>query len=288
MVVFSQKVTMTNWTNSYRLSTNATDILAEMGAQRKSFAPVLAHLRVGFNRVPGYYIEISRPYTQTRQPVKYISSSQTLKMLSVPLHLNWKYWRQSVSGQGQITRKEKRALRRTIRSTHEHIKGITDHTAKAASAQLVWWIILAERADILNFVWPRIKHKRGGIPIIGGCHPVVEAFSPTLSFKWILNSMMNGSLLDDFRPTWGQSPTLRQICPHTLLAQYRVFFVPAESAFDLRGGSYIYSHGVHQTSCRWTLRPFMCWNMTKETEPFGINASKDSLVLIGWVGRRHQ
>ncbi|MEP7766356.1 hypothetical protein, partial [Sanguibacter sp. 26GB23] len=75
----------------------------------------------------------------------------------------------------------------------------------------------AERADILNFVCPEL-HNRGGIQIIGGRHPVVEA---VISEPFVPNDLElneKRSLLMITGPNMGGKSTyMRQIALITLL-----------------------------------------------------------------------
>ena len=259
------------------LSTNATDFLAEMERSEKARTGI-SSLKVGFNRVHGYYIEISRLHSD-QAPVEYIRR-QTLKNAERFITPELKIFEdKALSAKSKSLAREKELYEGLLDQLNETLREL--QTTSQALAQLDVMNNFAERADVLNFVCPEL-HNRGGIQIIGGRHPVVEA---VISEPFVPNDLElneKRSLLMITGPNMGGKSTyMRQIALITLLA-HTGCFVPAESA-SISVVDRIFTRMGSSDDLAGGRSTFMV-EMT-ETANILNNASKYSLVLMDEVGR---
>jgi DNA mismatch repair protein MutS len=259
------------------LSTNATDFLAEMERSEKTRTGI-SSLKVGFNRVHGYYIEISRLHSD-QAPVEYIRR-QTLKNAERFITPELKIFEdKALSAKSKSLAREKELYEGLLDQLNETLREL--QTTSQALAQLDVMNNFSERADVLNFVCPEL-HNRGGIQIIGGRHPVVEA---VISEPFVPNDLElneKRSLLIITGPNMGGKSTyMRQIALITLLA-HTGCFVPAESA-SISVVDRIFTRMGSSDDLAGGRSTFMV-EMT-ETANILNNASKDSLVLMDEVGR---
>ncbi|MGO3345345.1 MAG: DNA mismatch repair protein MutS [Marinomonas sp.] len=259
------------------LSTNATDYLAEMERSEKERTGI-SSLKVGFNRVHGYYIEISRLHSD-QAPVEYIRR-QTLKNAERFITPELKTFEdKALSAKSKALAREKELYEALLDQLNESL--LVLQTTSQALTQLDVLTTFSERADTLNLTCPEL-HNRGGIQIQGGRHPVVEA---VISEPFVPNDLeMNEarSLLMITGPNMGGKSTyMRQIALIALLA-HTGSFVPAESA-SISVVDRIFTRMGSSDDLAGGRSTFMV-EMT-ETANILNNASKQSLVLMDEVGR---
>lgn len=259
------------------LSTNASDFLAEMERSEKERTGI-SSLKVGFNRVHGYYIEISRLHSD-QAPVEYIRR-QTLKNAERFITPELKIFEdKALSAKSKSLAREKELYEALLDLLNDALREL--QTTSQALAQLDVMNNFAERADALNFTCPEL-HNRGGIQITGGRHPVVEA---VISEPFIPNDLdlnEKRSLLMITGPNMGGKSTyMRQIALITLLA-HTGCFVPAEAA-SISVVDRIFTRMGSSDDLAGGRSTFMV-EMT-ETANILNNASKNSLVLMDEVGR---
>lgn len=259
------------------LSTNATDYLAEMERREKERTGI-SSLKVGYNRVHGYYIEISRLHSD-QAPAEYIRR-QTLKNAERFITPELKEFEdKALSAKSKALAREKQLYEALLDKLNLEL--IPLQTGSQSVAQLDVLHCFAERANRLSFCRPEL-HTQGGIEIQAGRHPVVES---VITDPFIPNDLSLGedrSLLMITGPNMGGKSTyMRQIAIITLLA-HTGSFVPAESAsisvvdrICTRMGSSDDLAGGRSTF------------MVEMTETANIlnNATRDSLVLMDEVGR---
>ena len=208
-----------------RLSTDADAFLEALEARERERTGV-TNLRVGYNRVHGYYIELSKAQSE-RAPPDYIRR-QTLKGAERYITPELKQFENRVLGARE------RALGREKALYDELVALLAGELADLqlcaqAIAELDVLCNFAERAESLDYRAPRLDD-RPGIHIESGRHPVVEYASKQ---PFIPNDID----LDDSRrmlvvtgPNMGGKSTLmRQTALITVLA-YAGSFVPAASA----------------------------------------------------------
>ena len=259
------------------LSTNATDFLAEMERSEKARTGI-SSLKVGFNRVHGYYIEISRLHSD-QAPVEYIRR-QTLKNAERFITPELKAFEdKALSAKSKSLAREKELYESLLDQLNQILSEL--QTTSQALAQLDVLHNFAERAAALNLTCPTLHHG-DGIQIIGGRHPVVESVisEPFVPNDLDLNSKR--SLLMITGPNMGGKSTyMRQIALITLLA-HTGCFVPAESA-SISVVDRIFTRMGSSDDLAGGRSTFMV-EMT-ETANILNNASQNSLVLMDEVGR---
>lgn len=259
------------------LSTNATDFLAEMERSEKARTGI-SSLKVGFNRVHGYYIEISRLHSD-QAPVEYIRR-QTLKNAERFITPELKAFEdKALSAKSKSLAREKELYESLLDQLNQVLSEL--QTTSQALAQLDVLHNFAERATALNLTCPKLHHG-DGIQIIGGRHPVVESVisEPFVPNDLDLNSRR--SLLMITGPNMGGKSTyMRQIALITLLA-HTGCFVPAQSA-SISVVDRIFTRMGSSDDLAGGRSTFMV-EMT-ETANILNNASQNSLVLMDEVGR---
>ncbi len=259
------------------LSTNATDYLAEMERREKERTGI-ASLKVGFNRVHGYYIEISRLHSD-QAPAEYIRR-QTLKNAERFITPELKEFEdKALSAKSKALAREKQLYEQLLDKLNDELGPL--QTGSQAVSQLDVLHCFAERANRLSFVRPSL-HNEGGIAIQAGRHPVVESVitDPFIPNDLELND--GRSLLMITGPNMGGKSTyMRQIAIITLLA-HTGCFVPAESA-SISVVDRIFTRMGSSDDLAGGRSTFMV-EMT-ETANILNNATKDSLVLMDEVGR---
>ena len=259
------------------LSRNADDYLADLEARERD-ATGLSSLKVSFNRVHGYYIEISR--SQSDQAPSRYTRRQTLKSTERYITAELKGFEDKVlSARERALAREKALYESLVEWLGTHLPALLD--LAAALAELDTLAALAERADSLGYVQPRLG-QTPGIRLRASRHPVVER-SAEQPF------VPNDIDLDDQRrmlvitgPNMGGKSTyMRQVALITLMAHIGSFVPAAEATFgpidriftrigasdDLAGGRSTFM--VEMTETANILR----------------NATRQSLVLLDEIGR---
>ncbi|WP_434527046.1 DNA mismatch repair protein MutS [Photorhabdus asymbiotica] len=235
-------------------------------------------LKVGFNGVHGYYIQVSRGQSHL-VPIHYVRR-QTLKNAERYIIPELKEYEDKVlTSKGKSLAIEKALYEELFDLLLPHLVKL--QASAEALAELDVLANLAERAETLNYVCPTLSDKPG-IQITGGRHPVVEQ---VLSEPFISNPLSLSSqrrLLIITGPNMGGKSTyMRQAALITLLA-YIGSFVPAEKAvigpvdriFTRVGASDDLASG----------RSTFMVEMT-ETANILHNATEQSLVLMDEIGR---
>ena len=259
------------------LNTNAGDFLLAMEEREKTRTGI-ATLKVGYNRVHGYYIEISRGQSD-RAPVEYIRR-QTLKNAERFITPELKEFEdKALSAKSRSLAREKYLYDALIETLNEDRAELQQ--CAAAIAELDVLATLAERAHNLNFCQPKLQTEPG-LDIKGGRHPVVEQVS---SDPFVANDLeMNDErkMLVITGPNMGGKSTyMRQAALIVLLAQIGSF-VPAVSA-KIGLADRIYTRIGSSDDLAGGRSTFMV-EMT-ETANILHNASHRSLVLMDEVGR---
>ena len=154
------------------LNTNAGDFLLEL-EERERTRTGIATLKVGYNRVHGYYIEISRGQSDNA-PVEYIRR-QTLKNAERFITPELKTFEdKALSAKSRSLAREKYLYDELLEKLNESLEPLQN--CSAAVSELDVLSTLAERAQSLNFCQPQLVEKPG-ISIEAGRHPVVEKVS---------------------------------------------------------------------------------------------------------------
>jgi DNA mismatch repair protein MutS len=260
-----------------QLSSEAGQFLLDLESREKERTGI-SNLKVGYNRVHGYYIEISRHQTNAL-PDEY-RRRQTLKACERYITPELKSFEDKVlSVQEKALALEKQLYDELLDKLCEHIPAL--QLCSAAIAEIDVLVCFAERAETLNLSQPTFKTTQG-ISISAGRHLVVEQMQ-TETF------VSNDLQLDDKRlmlmitgPNMGGKSTyMRQTALIVILA-YIGSYVPAESA-ELGPIDRIFTRIGAADDLAGGRSTFMV-EMT-ETANILNNASPQSLVLLDEIGR---
>ncbi|MGX5914269.1 DNA mismatch repair protein MutS [Aliidiomarina sp. Khilg15.8] len=262
--------------DEYRaLSQGATDQLEAL-AERERSSTGIANLKVGYNKVHGFYIETNR---QVEVPDHY-QRRQTLKNAERYIIPELKQFEDKVlRSQSQALALEKQLYQALLESLLPHIKSLQQ--AAAALAQLDVLCCFAERADSLDYTAPELSNDEG-IDIREGRHPVVEFYSdqPFIANDVHINSSARLNIITG--PNMGGKSTfMRQTALITLMAHVGCF-VPAEYA-RIGPVDRIFTRIGAADELASGRSTFMV-EMT-ETANILNNATEHSLVLMDEIGR---
>jgi len=259
------------------LSENANDFLMEY-EQRQRQESGIPSLKVGYNRVHGYFIEVTHAHTD-KVPLHY-KRRQTLKAAERYITEELKSFEDQVlSSRERAQARELHCYEQLVNHLQAELEGL--QAVAGAIARLDVLSAFTERAIVLDFCCPELSEETG-IDIRNGRHPVIEhvqseAFTPN-------DTQMNPQrrmLIITGPNMGGKSTYMRQTALICLLA-YTGSWVPASSAvigpldriFTRIGAGDDLSRG----------RSTFMVEMT-ETANILHSASQHSLVLMDEIGR---
>jgi DNA mismatch repair protein MutS len=259
------------------LGSNTEAFLADL-EQREKERTGLSSLRLGFNRVQGFFIEVNRSQAE-RVPVEYLRR-QTVRSSERFVTPELKLFEEKVLGaRDKAMAREKLLYDRLLESLSARLLQLK--SSAEAIAYLDVLHTFAERAITLNCVQPRLVNYPA-LLINGGRHPVVERANRE---PFVPNDLR----LDDARrmlvitgPNMGGKSTyMRQAALIVLLAHVGAFvpaaaatFGPVDRIFTRIGASDDLAGG----------RSTFMLEMT-ETASILHNATAQSLILMDEVGR---
>ena len=255
----------------------ASDFLTQL-EQRERERTGVSTLKVGYNRVHGYFIEISRSH-HIEVPTEYVRR-QTLKNAERYITPELKGFEDQVLSANERALALEKSLYEALFDKLAPDLAALDVSANAL-AELDVLANLAERADSLNYVAPTFSSSNG-IVITSGRHPVVESVTEqTFCPNDVSFTEYQRLLLITGPNMGGKSTYMRQVALIVLMA-HMGSFVPAESAeiglidqiFTRIGASDDLASG------RSTF-------MVEMNEAANIlnNATQNSLVLMDEIGR---
>jgi DNA mismatch repair protein MutS len=208
-----------------QLSENADGFLVDLETRERARSGIET-LKVGYNRVHGYYIEVGKTHA-AKIPADY-SRRQTLTNYERYITAELKQFEDQVlSARDRALAREKELYETLLERIAEDLRALQQ--AAQALAELDVLACFAERARTLNLCRPQLL-ATPCLDIRGGRHPVVEQ---TLAGRFVPNDLQ----LDDQRrllvitgPNMGGKSTyMRQTALIVLLA-HAGSYVPAESA----------------------------------------------------------
>jgi DNA mismatch repair protein MutS len=259
------------------LSENASDFLLKYEKEQKELSGIPS-LKVGYNRVHGYYIEITHAH-QHLVPPEY-TRKQTLKAAERYITQELKTFEDQVlSSRERALAREKHCFSDLLSRLLDQLDPLQDMAARLSRLDVL--CAFAERSERLDLVKPEMS-ARDGLDISGGRHPVVEQiqnepFTP------------NDIRLDDETrmliitgPNMGGKSTYMRQTALIILLAHAGCWVPARSAvigpidriFTRIGAGDDLAHG------RSTFMVEM-----SETANILHNATGNSLVLMDEIGR---
>jgi DNA mismatch repair protein MutS len=259
------------------LSDDCSQFLVDL-EQREKQRTGLSTLKVGYNRIHGFYIEISRNQA-VQAPADYIRR-QTIKNAERYITPELKVFEEKVlSSKSQALAREKLLYDNILDRVLQELKQLQETAAALAEIDVL--ANLAERAVTLNLTQPHLT-TIPGIEITAGRHPVVEQVSTEPFIPNDVKLTTTQRMLMITGPNMGGKSTyMRQTALIVLLA-YIGSYVPAQkvtlgpidriftrigAADDLAGGKSTF--------------------MVEMTETANIlhNATENSLVLMDEIGR---
>jgi DNA mismatch repair protein MutS len=258
------------------IQTNCGQFLLDLEVRERARSGI-ANLKVEYNRVHGFYIEVSRANSE-KVPDDY-RRRQTLKNAERYITPELKAFEdKALSAQERALAREKLLYEKLLDDLAPHVPTLT--RIATALADLDALATFAERASALDWNAPEFVDEPG-LEIIGGRHPVVEAQVDTFIANDTRLSPARQMLLVTGPNMGGKSTYMRQTALIALLASCGAY-VPAKrvrlgpidqiftrigAADDLAGGRSTFM--VEMTEAAYILH----------------HASPESLVLMDEIGR---
>jgi len=259
------------------LQENAGTVLAAMEARERAQTGI-ATLKVGYNRVHGYYIEVSR--AQSGKTPEHYQRRQTLKAAERYITPELKELEDRVlSANDRALAREKALYDDLLEQLNDHLSRLQDCASAIAELDVI--TTLAQRALSLDWVAPGFR-QQPGLRIEGGRHPVIEQAQtdPFTPNDITLNDQQR-MLIITGPNMGGKSTYMRQTALIALLAHMGSFvpaqraeFGPLDRIFTRIGASDDLASG----------RSTFMVEMT-ETANILHNATEESLVLMDEIGR---
>jgi DNA mismatch repair protein MutS len=259
------------------LSKGATDYLDEL-EQREKERTGIATLKVGYNRVHGYFIEVSRSYAD-QVPADYVRR-QTLKNNERYIITELKEHEDKVlTSQSRSLALEKQLYEQLFDIMLPELERLMQ--SADALAELDVLTNLAERAETLNYHCPTLS-MQSGIHFDQGRHPVVEHVmnTPFIANPAEVNPQRRMLIITG--PNMGGKSTYMRQTALLVLMTYMGSFIPAENA-EIGPIDRIFTRIGASDDLASGRSTFMV-EMT-ETANILNNASANSLVLMDEIGR---
>jgi len=211
------------------LRAHGQQYIADMESRERQRTGI-ASLKVRFNNVFGYYIEISRA-NLSRAPADYERKQTLVNAERFTTPELKEYERKVLSAEEKILAIERRLFEEICRAVAEAAGRI--RATAAAMAQLDVLAGLAQLAQQRNYARPEFN-EAGELLIVAGRHPVIERLGETHGERFVANDVyLNDSsdliLIITGPNMGGKSTYLRQVALICILAQVGAF-VPAEKA----------------------------------------------------------
>lgn len=258
------------------IQTNHGDFLLQFEAAEKTRTG-LSNLKVEYNSVHGFYIEISRAQAENAPPE--YRRRQTLKNVERFITPELKVFEDKVlSANDRALAREKMLYEQVLDALAPFVSAL--QTTAGAVASLDVLASFAERAEVLHYVQPQFTHE-AGIHIESGRHPVVETIAqPYVANDVTLNPYRQ--LLMITGPNMGGKSTFMRQTALIVLMAYCGSYVPA-SVVNIGEIDRIFTRIGASDDLAGGRSTFMV-EMT-ETANILHNATEKSLVLLDEIGR---
>ena len=249
----------------------------ELEEKKKTGIPVL---KVGFNKIYGYYIEITKKHSD-RVPAEYIRK-QSLVNAERYISPKLKEYEEEITGAEEKIFALEQNLFEEIRSTvslaGSRIQGMARIISEVDALSS-----FAETAHRYNYCQPEFTHDRN-LVIENGRHPLIERIDPSVRFianDTFLDSVEQQIMIITGPNMAGKSTYLRQVALIALMAQIGSF-VPADKV-SLAITDRIFSRVGAQDHLLKGQSTFMV--EMNETANILNNATPDSLIILDEIGR---
>ena len=262
-----------------QLSRDGKGYLAQLEVRERE-ATGINTLKVRFNKVFGYYIEVSKAQARL-VPDRYIRK-QTLVNAERYITDELKQYETKVLGAEERRCILELEIFNAIRDQVRQVSAEIQHTADYI-AQIDCLFSLAETADLNGYCRPKIN-TRGVIDICDGRHPVVEQL--IVGERFVPNSIHLDNQSDQVMiitgPNMaGKSTVLRQVALMVIMAQMGSFIPAAEA--DLAVTDRIFTRVGALDNLASGQSTFMV--EMQETANILNHASAQSLVIMDEIGR---
>ncbi|WP_196138048.1 DNA mismatch repair protein MutS [Aliikangiella sp. G2MR2-5] len=259
------------------LSTNASDLLADM-EEREKEATGINTLKVGYNKVHGFFIEISKAQSD-KAPIHY-TRRQTLKNAERFITPELKELEEKVlSSQAKALALEKQLYQSLIESLLPSVPALQFTAEQIAILDVLQ--SFAEIAEQENYVRP-VLMETTGINITCGRHPVVEAYQndPFIPNDVVIGEQQKSLIITG--PNMGGKSTYMRMTAIIALLAHAGCFVPAESA-EIGLLDAIYTRIGASDDLSGGRSTFMV-EMSEAANILN-NAGEKSLVILDEIGR---
>ncbi|HIQ40621.1 MAG TPA: DNA mismatch repair protein MutS [Sulfurivirga caldicuralii] len=259
-----------------RLRDEAGTFLLDMEQRQKELTGIPT-LKVGYNKVHGYYIEVSKSYAD-QVPAQYVRR-QTLKNAERYITPELKAFEDKILSAGEkALAREKQLYQQLLAQLNDQLAPLQRMAQALAEVDVL--ATLAERAQSLNLTRPTLTDSRG-IHIVQGRHLTVEALS---SEPFIANDtdLRTQTMQIITGPNMGGKSTYMRQTALIVLMAHAGCFVPAQSAHIGPVDRIFTRIGASDdlTAGRSTFMVEM-----SETANILHHATEDSLVLLDEIGR---
>ncbi len=249
----------------------------EQEEKEKTGIPVL---KVGFNKIYGYYIEITKKHSD-RVPAEYIRK-QSLVNAERYISPKLKEYEEEITGAEEKIFTIEQTLFEEIRATVSLAGSRIQGMARTIS-EIDALSSFAEIAHRYNYCQPEFT-TNSSLIIENGRHPLIEQIDPTVRFisnDTFLDSVEQQIMIITGPNMAGKSTYLRQVALITLMAQIGSF-VPADKV-SLKITDRIFSRVGAQDHLLKGQSTFMV--EMNETANILNNATPDSLIILDEIGR---
>jgi len=259
------------------LSTNANDFLLEYEqAQREQTG--ISSLKVGYNRVHGYYIEVTHTHQHLVPP--FYTRKQTLKSAERYITEELKVFEDRVlSSRERALAREKHCYARLLKLLLEEFEPLQGMAHTLARLDVL--CAFAERAERLKLVRPDMSSENV-IEISGGRHPVVEQIQDQPFTPNDIRLDAETRMLIITGPNMGGKSTYMRQTALIILLAHAGSWVPADAAVIGPIDRIFTRIGAGDDLVRG--RSTFMVEMS-ETANILHNATRNSLVLMDEVGR---
>lgn len=261
------------------IAANGKDLVKKIEEREKERTGIKT-LKVGYNRVFGYYIEVSNSF-KDKTPEEYIRK-QTLTTGERFITEELKVLEERILTSGEKALKlESRIYQQLLEVLSGQIESLK--TISQAMALLDCLVSFATVAKERRYIRPKILESGSALAITDGRHPVVEAISKErfVPNDTLLDNADNRCVIITGPNMAGKSTYMRQVALIVLMAHVGAF-VPARAA-EIPLTDRIFTRVGASDNLIFDQSTFMV-EMT-EVATILLHATKDSLLVLDEVGR---
>ncbi|MGN1051918.1 MAG: DNA mismatch repair protein MutS, partial [Candidatus Scatosoma sp.] len=258
---------------------HAAALIKEMEARERERTDIRT-LKIGFNRVFGYYIEVSNSFKE-KVPPEYVRK-QTLSTGERYVTEELKILEERIlTGQESALKLEEKIFSFVVSTLQKRLNDL--QTAAETVAQIDCLASFACVSKERRYCRPQMVEEGGALMIAEGRHPVVEAISKErfVPNDTLMDGEENRSLIITGPNMAGKSTYMRQVALITVMAHIGCF-VPAKSA-QIPLIDRVFTRVGASDNLVYDQSTFMV-EMT-EVASILLHATKNSLLVLDEVGR---